>query len=312
MRDRASREETVAAVAAGMQVSIADLHAEVEALTAALRAMEERVEAQQAVAARARSRIDALAAGISSSPSGGSSSATVDATATARASAFDEIYTAFEEQFRGPREVVQELQRPYLDLIDATGHDDLPVIDIGPGRGEWLELLGKIGARAYGIDLNADMAAAGQEHGVDVRQGDAMAHLAELEEGSVRAVTGFHFIEHIAFDDQLSFLRLAARALAPGGALILETPNPTNLVVGASSFYLDPTHLRPVHPQLLEFLVRSQGFSEVEVRYLHPSTSEPETFDGLEPAGIDAMVRWALYGPQDYAVVARKGAEPAG
>jgi O-antigen chain-terminating methyltransferase len=140
---------------------------------------------------------------------------------------------------------------------------------------------------------------------------DAVDHLTEIEPGSVRAVTSFHVAEHLSLDTLVALIDAALLALEPGGLLILETPNPNNHQVGAANFYLDPTHLKPLHPLFLEFLVRSRGFDPVEVRELHGPGLEPLRPTDL--AGdpdrtapfVDALNR-AFASPLDYAVVARK------
>ena len=147
-----------------------------------------------------------------------------------------------------------------------------------------------------------------------MRHGDALVHLREVPEGSVRAVTSFHLVEHLSLDTLIGLIDAALVALKPDGLLILETPNPSNLNVGASSFYLDPTHIKPVHPQFLSFLLEARGFAEVEVRYLHDEDVPLLAATDLvghdtDPARTQALVdriNWALAGPLDYAVLARK------
>jgi len=218
------------------------------------------------------------------------------------------LYADLEDTFRGSRSDVRALLEPYVDDITAIG-SAATVIDIGCGRGEWLEILRDREIPAYGLDLNPVTVAECVERGLDARRGDALAHLAALPEQSVAAVTGFHIAEHLPLDELLGLIEAALIVLVPGGRLILETPNCTNLSVGASSFYLDPTHVRPLHPQLLEFLCRQRGFEAVEVRYLHPR--KPPRNDrslaaqrGSLPPGMLEELDWALFGPMDYAVVA--------
>jgi O-antigen chain-terminating methyltransferase len=222
----------------------------------------------------------------------------------------DDLYRDLERRFRGDREHVMALSEVYL--ADVTGLD-APVVDVGCGRGEWLELLREHGIAAYGVDLNASFAEANQERGLDVRVGDALEHLAGLPEGSVGAVTGFHLVEHLPFDVLLGLIDQALHALVPGGLVIFETPNPTNVRVGAAQFWIDPTHIRPMHPQLLDFLLLQRGFHTTEIRPLHPAAHFEADWAkalGLDAAdegtGILADLRDALTGPQDYAIVARK------
>lgn len=218
------------------------------------------------------------------------------------------LYADLEDTFRGSRTDVRALLEPYVD--DITSIDSTAtVIDIGCGRGEWLEVLRDHEIPAYGLDLNPLTVAECVERGLDARQGDAITHLSALPDHSVAAITGFHIAEHLPLDELLALIETALVALVPGGRLILETPNCTNLTVGASSFYLDPTHLRPLHPQLLEFLCRQRGFDSVEVRYLHPRKAPRDdrslaTRRGALPAGMLEELDWALFGPMDYAVLA--------
>lgn len=216
------------------------------------------------------------------------------------------LYAQLEETFRGSREQILELQREYLPDVLALGPTG-PVVDIGCGRGEWLQLLAENGVHAYGIDSNETFVKQNVERGLDVQYGDAIEHLLSVEPGSIGAVTAFHVVEHLPFTEAVRLLDAALVGLRPGGLLVFETPNPTNLIVGAASFYLDPTHRNPLHPGFLRFLVEARGFVDVEVRYLHPST-DPSFPTPDNPLAIPPTDRlnWAMFGPQDYAVLARK------
>lgn len=234
------------------------------------------------------------------------------------ATTFDRLYEHFEDRFRGSRAFVAEMLGIYVDQVASVAHDG-PVIDIGCGRGEWLELLRDAEVPAYGLDHNRVAVARCRERGLDARTDPVIEHLEGLEPGSVRAITAFHVVEHLPFDDTVAFLDAALVALAPGGLLILETPNPTNLTVGGSFFWVDPTHIRPMHPELLEFLVTERGFVDPEVRYLHPRDDlrlDPDHVVGRpDGADDDAVARTAaaverlndwIFGHLDYVVIARK------
>ncbi len=230
----------------------------------------------------------------------------------------DELYQDLEDTFRGTADEVQAKLAPYLADVQALPGDG-PIIDVGCGRGEWLDLLRTADIAAYGVDTNAVVVERCGARGLDVRHADALAHLRELPEGSARAITSFHVVEHLSLDTLVGLIDAALVALQPGGALIFETPNPTNLNVGASSFYLDPTHLKPLHPQFLEFLVRQRGFDQVEARYLNPEDTPALTVDDLAPNGELARsqalvdrINWALSGPLDFGVVAHKAAAAPG
>lgn len=177
------------------------------------------------------------------------------------------FYRALEEKHRGSRGEIQSrlsVYLPYLQpLLAKYGH--LPVFDMGCGRGEWLELLGQHRILASGADLDAGMLEACRQRGLDVSQTDALAFLASRPDHSLLALTGFHIAEHLTFDQLQAVFAEARRVLHPEGLLILETPNPENLTVGSSSFYLDPTHQRPLPIGLMQFLAEYHGFDQVAV-----------------------------------------------
>lgn len=224
----------------------------------------------------------------------------------------NDLYEDFENRFRGSRDIVKELLKVYLPDVASLRGGSAPVLDIGCGRGEWLELLQEDDVPGYGVDINDRFVKANADRGLDARHGDAVAHLRELPESSLGAVTAFHVIEHLSLDAMVELVDAALRALRPGGLLVCETPNSTNLRVGASSFYLDPTHLKPLHPHFLEFLLTSRGFVDVDVRFLHAQDEQALAVPDAPGARAAEMTRlvstinWALFGPLDYAVVGIK------
>jgi O-antigen chain-terminating methyltransferase len=222
---------------------------------------------------------------------------------TSRADAF---YERFEDEHRGSLDDIRERLEPYLDDLDKIRSLGGPVVDVGSGRGEWLDLLVEAGFEAIGVDTNSEAVASTRARGLPVVHDDAIAYLNAMPQASVLAVTFFHVIEHLPAELQVELARAALRALKPGGKLIMETPNPTNLNVGAAAFYLDPTHLRPVNPTYAEFLFTELGFSEIETRFLHPRDGYQPMASGGGDAqpGLDDEIMWALRGPQDYAVIA--------
>jgi len=221
-------------------------------------------------------------------------------------------YLEFERRFRGAREEIQQRQWDAVRFVEGLIGGSAPLLDLGAGRGEWLGVLQQAGIPAYGVDTNPEMAGAAVDAGLDVRAGDALAHLDGLPEGSLGAVSAFHLVEHVPIPVLRKLLDAAYLALRPGGILLLETPNPTNLVVGAASFYLDPTHLRPLHPQFLHFLVEMHGFVDVQVHFVHPVDGELATMtaglDGSRDARVLDAAAYALFGAQDYVVMARRPA----
>ena len=212
----------------------------------------------------------------------------------------NDFYRAFEERYRGSRELIKERLRVYLPFVEPLNalHPDALAVDLGCGRGEWLELMRDVGVAARGVDLDDGMLAACRERGLPAEEGEALAFMRHLPEGSVAVVSAFHVVEHIPFPELQAWVQEALRVLRPGGLLILETPNPENLVVGTSSFYFDPTHQRPLPPQLLSFLPEHYGFARTAVLRLQ------------EPQPVQDTVRlWdVLSGASpDFAVIAQKG-----
>ncbi len=183
------------------------------------------------------------------------------------------FYRALEDRHRGSRALIKNRLRVYLPYIDAAvalcpAPPSLPapyVLDAGCGRGEWLELLKDHHLPAVGVDTDADMLAACAGLGLAVHHADVLVYLQACPDHSLLALTGFHIAEHLPFAQLQDLFALAWRVLVPGGLLILETPNPENLLVGAANFYIDPTHQRPLPAQLLSFLAEHQGFAPVKL-----------------------------------------------
>lgn len=226
----------------------------------------------------------------------------------------DALYATLEEAFRGSRELVKRRVEPYIDDLRTVASDnpaeDL-VIDIGCGRGEWLELVRDAGFRARGIDSNDMFVQACRALDLDVVHGDAISVLRATQDASVAAITSMHLVEHLPFQTLIALLDECHRVLRPGGMLILETPNPENLSVGAFSFYMDPTHRNPIPPGLLFWLTRSRGFADVRVdRLTHERAIElPELLTDEVPgaASINKIIE-QFRSPLDYAIVARRTA----
>lgn len=172
-------------------------------------------------------------------------------------------YFELERRYRGTEEEILDrisVYLPWLKTIPAGA----PVLDLGCGRGESLALLRDQGIPARGVDSSARMVALCRERGLDAMEGDLFGTLAGVEEGSLGAVVSFHVIEHLPVGSLDRLVRLAYRALKPGGVLILETPSPLSMIVAARNFWLDPTHIRPVHPESLKLMYELAGFDPVE------------------------------------------------
>ena len=187
-----------------------------------------------------------------------------------------DFYRAFEDKFRGPRELIKSRLEVYLPFVMPLKeiYDKCNVFYIGCGRGEWLEFMTENGFNATGVDIDDGMLAACKELGLNAINKDALLALKESPDESQVVVSGFHIAEHLPFDPLLRIIKEAKRVLKPGGLLILETPNPANIYVSSNSFYIDPTHNRPIPSELLSFLPEFYGFTRIKVLGLqHPKDS---------------------------------------
>jgi O-antigen chain-terminating methyltransferase len=217
----------------------------------------------------------------------------------------DAMYVAFEEEFRGRREEIKEKQRLYLTYIEEAGvrKDDSVLLDLGCGRGEWLELLKENGYAGRGVDVNRGMIRQCKDLGFDIVESEVAEFLKDQKQQCFAAVTGFHIVEHLPLRTLITVLDEALRVLKPGGVVIFETPNPENLIVGACNFYLDPTHRNPIPPPLLKFLLEARGFVKAKIIKLHPYKCFK---DGIESSEEVRELKSLFTMEQDYAVIAYK------
>ena len=291
-------------------VDVAAARAQIEAAAGSLRAeLDSRVIAAEAIAAENRRdvadqqrRIGLMLNGLNAARAMGLGvPPAVDAEDD---HALDSLYVAFEDRFRGTRTAIKERQRVYLPrLRDAQlGTVERPILDVGAGRGEFLELLAEEGLVASAVDSNPKMAALCEDLGLRCVLGDALSVLAAYPDASLGAITGFHIIEHLPFKTMVRVMDEALRVLVPGGLLILETPNPANILTASRWFYLDPTHRNPLPGEMVAMIAEARGFPYPEIMPLHPMT---ERFPGSDRLLAEALDR-VFYGPQDYALVARK------
>lgn len=214
----------------------------------------------------------------------------------------DNFYTSFEDKFRGNEDEIKQRQSQYLNFFKNSKIDfeEYPVVDLGSGRGEFLEILKQNEINALGIDLNSDMVDRVKKKKLNVVQYDALKYVEETKPQSIGAITGFHIIEHIPFNSLLRLFSNAHSALVDDGFVIFETPNPENIVVGSNTFYLDPSHLNPLPPDLIKFALETSNFSKTEVLRIHPAPID----ESDKKLSSDIVNRF--YGPRDYAVIGYK------
>lgn len=232
----------------------------------------------------------------------------------------DDMYLAFEERHRGSQTDIEKQQRYYINNFINGKIDPSAigmVVDLGCGRGEWLTLLSKNGYKGIGIDLNDASLQCCNANGVITMKMDAVDYLKTLPRESVKLLTSFQLVEHITTNRLIELFAEIGRVMRPGGLVIIETPNPVNINVGAAAFYLDPTHKRQIHPELLRFFAEQNGLSDIEIAYWQKEDIEQwwesvwkkETTNLTDSniyRAIDDALKQSLWSPADYALVAKK------
>lgn len=216
-------------------------------------------------------------------------------TAAEAALPFD--YGRFAERFRGSEDYVKSGQKFYVPYF--TGRKE--VLDVGCGRGEFLELMREAGVPARGIDLSAESVNLCRQKGFEADVADLFAYLDGLADASLDGIFSAQVVEHLPPSRLPEMIRLAAQKLARGGVIVIETPNPQCLAIFATHFYLDPTHRRPIPHALLSFYMEENGIGHIEV---HPRSPAIESMPAL--ASLPDDFRDAFFSGLDYAIIGRK------
>jgi SAM-dependent methyltransferase len=203
----------------------------------------------------------------------------------------------FAGRFRGSEEYVKQSQRWYIERFRGCRN----VLDLGCGRGEFLELAAEAGIPARGVDISDELVALARAKGLAVERADLLDFLGELADHTLDGLFCAHVIEHLPAERLPRLVELAAKKLCRGGVLAIETPNPECLASLARHFFIDPTHTRPVPASLLVFYLEEAGFGQIEVRPLAPAV---DSFPAL--AELPEAFRSAFFGGLDYAVLARR------
>jgi SAM-dependent methyltransferase len=247
----------------------ADAARRIDALAPSLEIVGE-LRTQVAVIQRALETLKRTGGSPESSEGRSSAASAAQASAThhpsSAGSADDYKYVGFEDQFRGADADVEKGVRAYLPIFEGRSN----VLDIGCGRGELLSALRDAGVSARGIDTNAAMVAVAHGRGLDACAADALACLSALPDASLGGIAATQVIEHFEPSYLMRLLDQAARTLRPGSPIVLETINPACWLAFFSSYIRDLTHVRPIHPETLQYLLRAGGFERVAIRYSAP------------------------------------------
>jgi O-antigen chain-terminating methyltransferase len=220
-----------------------------------------------------------------------------------------DIHLSFQDSFRGSSELIRQRWKLYLEDIRGIHGDGQIALDLGCGRGEWLQFLADEGVESYGIDHDKQSVNGVIDQGLDARCEDLLTHVSGLPSGSLAAITAFNVVEQMSIERLLLLLEQSFRCLMGGGLLIIETPNPENLFVATRDPYLNPTRRNAIPPPLLTILVSSCGFTNAGVRHLHRTEMHPvsEAVLGELDQALAALLRRlqdALITGEDYAVLA--------
>ena len=217
-------------------------------------------------------------------------------------------YFLFENAFRGSRESIKNSQEKYLTYFEGRNN----VVDLGCGRGEFLELLKEAGIEARGVDLYVDYVKYTRDLGFDVEEEDALSFLQKQPDDSLGGIMLCQIVEHLNDGYVRELIKTARNKLKSGCNIVIETQNPTSLAIYSKAFYIDPTHIRPVHPLTLRYYFESFGYVNNELLFSNKCIEE---FPAFRSDAINNLVEIneavshmnkLLYGYQDYAIIATK------
>ncbi len=212
-------------------------------------------------------------------------------------------YSRFAQRFGGLEEQVRRQAEQFMPYFAGRRR----VLDVGSGRGTFLTLAQEVGIGAYGVDLSRQLVDQSRAEGLEVYQIDAEEHLRSLPDASLDGIFAVHFAEHVIPGHLFEILYECKRVLVPGSHCIMATPNPRTLTVGAHTFWLDPTHRKPLPPDAFQFYLQMSGFEPVTIQTYNASEQHlsEEGLDGVALANL-RLLNETLFGDRDYAVIGKK------
>ena len=208
----------------------------------------------------------------------------------------------YDAHFRGSYQTIRKRLQQHASHLSRISALEIRGLDLGCGRGEWLEICKEFNVQATGVDQNVSLIDDLSKRGFDVVCSNASDFLKLQPDKSFDVVSSFHMLEHLMLDDISELLRQVFRILTPGGMFVAETPNILNLHVATSTFWIDPTHIRPIHPEQFRYLLKNAGFSDITFTYLNPLHSNVAN-TGLNQ--LDHLLQ-AYFGPQDLGIYAQR------
>jgi len=217
-------------------------------------------------------------------------------------------YAGFENRYRGSEQEIKKQQASYVSYFKKGGK----VLDLGCGRGEFIEILEENGIEAEGIDINGQMIEICRDKGLNCQKADILKKLAEYEDGTLGGIFSSQVIEHLSPSYLRRVIELAYFKLSPASHIVLETINSASVFSLVQIYFLDLSHQKPVHPQTLKFLLESTGFEKVEIKYSFPLEKEKlqdlpgsDEFTSILNQNIDNLNK-LLYAPPNYAAIGLK------
>ena len=223
-------------------------------------------------------------------------------------------YFLFEERFRGSRSDIRGRQSELLDYFDGCRN----ILDIGCGRGEFLEILKQRNINGRGIDIDEDMVNFCKSQGLDAERIDSVSYLEEMDDRSLDGILIDQVVEHLEPAYLIRMLGLCYKKLIYGGVILIETVNPLSFF-SLANFYVDMSHKRPVHPDSLAFILNAAGFRDMDIKMIAPVRDEArlkkiegamagnENKDAINIYNHNIeLLNNTIYGPQDYVIIGRK------